>query len=48
MNYFSEPYTCTCSKNKKKVELDLSNCTTKSDIKTQQLLKHQILQRKLI
>ena len=31
MSYFSEPYTC--NKNKIKVELDLSNYVTKSDLK---------------
>ena len=44
MNYFPEPYTH--SKNKIKVELDLSNYITKSDLETQQVLIHQILPRK--
>ena len=33
MSYFPEPYTR--SKKQKKVELDLSNYTTKSDLKSQ-------------
>ena len=32
MNYFPEPYTCS-KKKKKKVELDLFNYATKSDLK---------------
>ena len=33
MNYFPEPYNCIKKKKKKKVELDLFNYATKSDLK---------------
>ena len=35
MSYFLEAYTC--SKNKRKIELDLSKYATKSDLKAQQV-----------
>ena len=41
MGYFLEPYNR--SKSKIKVKLDLPNYATKSDLKTQQVLIHQIL-----
>ena len=40
MSYFPEPYSH--NKNKIKTELDLSNYATKSSLKTQQVLIHQI------
>ena len=46
MSYFPEPYTH--SKSKTKVELDFSNYATISDLKTQQVLIHQILLKSLI
>ena len=46
MSYFPELYT-HC-KNKKKIELDLSNYIKKSDLTTQQVLIHQILPKSLI
>ena len=47
MSYFSEPYIH--STNKIKVELDLSNnYATKSDLKTRQVSRHQILVKMLI
>ena len=44
ISYFPEPYT----RGEKKVELDLSNYATKSDLKTQQMLIHQILLKRVI
>ena len=46
MSYFPDPHTH--SQNKKEVELDLPNYATKSDLKMQQVLIHQILLKKLI
>ena len=46
MSYFPDPYTH--SKSKMKVELDLPNYATKSDLKMQQVLTHQNLLKKLI
>ena len=46
MSYFSEPYTH--SKNKIKVEVDSSNCATKSDFKKKQDLIYQILRKSLV
>ena len=42
------PETHTRSKNKIKIELDLSNYATISDLKKQQVLIHQILLKKLM
>ena len=44
MSHFLQPHTC--SKSKMKIKLDLSNYGTKSDLKTQQALIHQILLKK--
>ena len=41
MSYLTEPHTH--SKSKIKVQLDFSNYATKYDLKTQQVLMHQIL-----
>ena len=46
MSYFLQPYTL--SKNKVKAELDLPNYAAKSDLKTQQMLLHQIFLKILI
>ena len=46
ITYFLEPYTL--SKSKVKAELDLPNYATKSDLKTQQMLLHQIFLKILI
>ena len=46
MSYFPEPYTC--SRNKIKVKLHFSTYVTKSHLKTQQELIHQILLNRLI
>ena len=46
MSYFLEQYTQ--SKNKIKVELDLSNHATKSNLKTQQVLICQSFVKRLI
>ena len=46
MSYFLEPYTP--NKNKTKFELVFSNYATKSDLKMQQVLIHQILLKRLI
>ena len=43
-SYFPEPYT----RGEKKIELDLSNYATKSDLKTQQVSIHQILLKRVI
>ena len=40
MSTFQEPYTCT--KSKTNIELDLSTYATKSGLKMQQVLIHQI------
>ena len=46
MSYFPQPYTR--SKSKIKVELDLSNYATKSDLKKQEAPMHQNLLKKLM
>ena len=46
MSHFPEPHTQ--SRNKIKVELDLSNYATKSDLKMQQVLVHRNLLKRLI
>ena len=46
MSYFQEPYTR--SKNKRKVELDLSIYSTKFVLKLQQVLIHQNLLKRVI
>ena len=45
MSYFPEPYTR--SKNKIKVQLDLSNNAAKSDLKIKQVLIYQNLLKRL-
>ena len=46
MSYFPEPYSR--NKNKIKLELDMSNYTTKPDLKMQQLLIHQYFRKRLL
>ena len=46
MSYFTEPYTRI--KNKTKVELDLSNYATKSDLKNTAGIDTSIVAKKLI
>ena len=46
MSYFTEPYTHI--KNKTKVELDLSNYATKSDLKNTAGIDTSIVAKKLI